>query len=44
MNFVRSSGSLKDMAKIMELSYPTVRNYLDAVIDKINKMEKTKSK
>ena len=44
INFIRSSGSLKDMAKIMGLSYPTVRNYLDDVIEKINRLEKIKTK
>ncbi len=34
--FVRSSGSLKEMARQMNLSYPTVRNYLDDLIAKLN--------
>ena len=34
-SFVASSGSLKDMAKIMNLSYPTVRNRLDEIILKL---------
>ena len=37
VDFVCSSGSLKEMAKSMEISYPTVRNFLDDVIDKLNK-------
>ena len=37
--FIKSSGSLKDMAKNMGVSYPTVRNVLDDLIDKLNKME-----
>lgn len=37
--FVKSSGSLKDMAKNMGISYPTVRNLLDDLIDKLKKME-----
>lgn len=36
--FVKSSGSLKDMAKSMGVSYPTVRNILDDLIDKLSKM------
>ena len=32
-------GSLKDMAKKMGVSYPTVRNYLDDLIEKLNNME-----
>lgn len=38
IDFVKSSGSLKDMAKIMNLSYPTVRNMLDDLILKISKL------
>ena len=37
--FVKSSGSLKDMAKSMGISYPTVRNVLDDLIEKLIKME-----
>ena len=32
IDFIKSSGSLKD-------SYPTVRNVLDDLIDKLNKIE-----
>lgn len=39
LDFIKSSGSLKDMAKNMGVSYPTVRNVLDDLIDKLNKME-----
>jgi len=39
LDFVKSSGSLKDMAKNMGISYPTVRNLLDDLIEKLNKME-----
>ncbi len=42
IDFMKSSGSLKDMAKIMGLSYPSVRNYLDEIISKLNKLEKNK--
>lgn len=35
LDFIRSSGSLKEMAKQMNLSYPTVRNYLDDLIAKL---------
>jgi len=38
-NFVRNSGSLKEMAKQMKLSYPSVRNLLDEIIEKINSYE-----
>jgi hypothetical protein len=39
LDFVKSSGSLKDMARKMDLSYPTVRNMLDDLIEKIIKFE-----
>ena len=39
LNFLKSSGSLKDMARLYEVSYPTVRNRLDALIDKIKLFE-----
>lgn len=35
IDFVKASGSLKVMAQNMKLSYPTVRNRLDEVIDRI---------
>ena len=31
LDFVKSSGSLKDMAKNIGVSYPTVRNILDEI-------------
>ena len=34
-NFVLKSGSLKDIAKLYEVSYPTVRLRLDKLIQKI---------
>ncbi len=34
-NFVLKSGSLKEIAKIYEVSYPTVRLKLDRLIEKI---------
>jgi len=37
--FFLSSGSLKEMASQMSISYPTVRNRLDDIIDKIKKLE-----
>jgi hypothetical protein len=40
MHFVKSSGSLKEMASAMKLSYPTVRNLLNEIIQKINLYEK----
>ena len=38
-NFVKCSGSLKQMANDMGLSYPTVRNLLDDIIEKLTKLE-----
>ncbi len=40
IDFIKSSGSLKDMAKDMGISYPTVRNLLDDLIEKISSLEK----
>jgi hypothetical protein len=39
LKFVKCSGSLKDMAKQLNLSYPTVRNRLDEIILKIKYYE-----
>jgi hypothetical protein len=39
LQFIKCSGSLKDMAKYLKLSYPTVRNMLDEIIVKIKKYE-----
>ncbi|MFH0865764.1 MAG: DUF2089 family protein [Bacteroidota bacterium] len=44
LHFIKCSGSLKDMAKHLNLSYPTVRNMLDEIIGRITKIEKTISK
>lgn len=41
LKFVKSSGSLKEMAKELSLSYPTVRNLLNEIISKIEEYEKT---
>lgn len=40
LRFVQFSGSLKDMAKYLKLSYPTVRNMLDEIIKKLSNYEK----
>lgn len=32
---MKSSGSLKEMAKLLGLSYPTVRNRLDEIIERV---------
>ena len=40
LRFVKNSGSLKDMASQLKLSYPTVRNMLNEIITKIETNEK----
>ena len=39
LEFVKASGSLKEMAKQLNLSYPTVRNRLDDLIETLKKLE-----
>lgn len=39
LRFVINSGSLKEMATELKLSYPTVRNMLNEIINKINTHE-----
>lgn len=39
LDFVKSSGSLKVMAEKLKLSYPTVRNMLDELINKIENLQ-----
>ena len=39
LEFVKASGSLKEMAKIIGVSYPTVRNRLDEIIENLKKRE-----
>ena len=40
IEFVRASGSLKEMARQFNVSYPTVRNRLDELIAQIEQMQK----
>ena len=40
LRFVRASGSLKEMARLMRVSYPTVRNRLDEIIQRLGTNEK----
>jgi len=44
LNFIKASGSLKEMASIMDRSYPSVRNHLDGIIEKVKQLEKSKKK
>jgi hypothetical protein len=39
-DFVKASGSLKVIAKSLQLSYPSIRNKLDDLITKISELEK----
>lgn len=39
LDFIKCSGSLKIMASQLKLSYPTVRNMLDDLISKIEKLQ-----
>ena len=39
LDFIKSSGSLKEMSKHLKLSYPTVRNLLDEIINDIKAIE-----
>ncbi|MDR2085480.1 MAG: DUF2089 domain-containing protein [Bacteroidales bacterium] len=43
LKFVKYSGSLKEMANELKLSYPTVRNMLNDIIDRINSLEEIQS-
>lgn len=37
--FIKSSGSLKEMSALLNLSYPSVRNMLDDLIQQLQKFE-----
>jgi hypothetical protein len=39
LQFVQASGSLKEMASLLKVSYPTVRNRLDEIIEKLKQLE-----
>ncbi len=39
LHFIKASGSLKEMASILKVSYPTVRNRLDEIIEKLKQNE-----
>ena len=42
LQFIKASGSLKEMAKLLKLRYPTVRNRLDEIIERIKDGEENK--
>ena len=44
LKFIQASGSLKAMADHMNLSYPTVRSLLDAIIEKLNEKKSSPNK
>ena len=39
LEFIKASGSLKEMAGILDVSYPTVRNRLDEIIEKLTQSQ-----
>ena len=39
LNLLKTRGSLKDLARVYGVSYPTVRNRLDALIDRVAELE-----
>ncbi len=39
IEFLMASGSLKEMSKILGFSYPKVRNMLDELIQKVQKLK-----
>jgi hypothetical protein len=39
LNFFLSSGSIKEMARQADLSYPTMRNKMDDLIEKVKKLQ-----
>jgi len=41
VDFIKTGGSLKDMAGKMKLSYPTIRNQLDEIIERVNTLQKS---
>jgi len=41
LEFIKSSGSLKEMARLLRMSYPTVRNRLDEIIKRLKQAENT---
>jgi len=40
--FVLSAGSLKEVGRVLHLSYPTVRNRLDQVIASLRELDRTR--
>lgn len=40
IDFIMAGGSLKEMASKMKLSYPTIRNQLDEIIERVRGLQK----
>ncbi len=43
IEFIKSSGSLKEMAQQYQISYPTMRNRLNELIERLQILEQDKS-
>lgn len=43
-DFVKCSGSLKEMARLQSVSYPTLRNRLNALIETLDNLNVTKDR
>jgi len=41
LQFIKASGSLKEMASHLAVSYPTVRNRLDEIIGQLHRFAAT---
>jgi hypothetical protein len=39
LEFMKASGSLKELAELHQLSYPTIRNRLDEIIERVRLAE-----
>jgi hypothetical protein len=39
LEFMKASGSLKELARLHGLSYPTIRNRLDEIIERVKQAE-----
>jgi hypothetical protein len=39
LEFMKASGSLKELAELHRISYPTIRNHLDEIIERVKLAE-----
>lgn len=44
LNLLKCGGALKELARVYNVSYPTVRNRLDALMARIGELERTHAK